>query len=209
MPYINISKLVDKNDVQIIFNVALDILSNKPANVNQTLNLIGDLLPEIKKVSLLNENRGEELDPVLGRLYCYAANRFLMEEGSQGVTLLSVYKVNIEWISEINSLIEVADSSLALYNNIYDAESKPMDMVLSIFDKNSADYKENCVYYDTISKNVYSSRILGKVLAESKTYNLLNKGLSGLFSGIYIPNDIVYESTFDESGKLVDRKSVV
>ena len=203
LPYINISKLVDKNDVQIIFNVALDILSNKPANVNQTLNLVGDLLPEIKKVSLLNENREAELDPVLGRLYCYAANRFLTEEGSQGVTFLSVYKEKIEWISEINSLIEVADSSLALYNNIYDAESKPMDMVLSIFDKDSAEYKENCGYYDTISKNVYSSRILGKVLAESKTYNLLNKGLSGLFSGIYIPDDIVYESTFDESGKLV------
>ncbi|MDE7257162.1 MAG: hypothetical protein K2N50_04320, partial [Clostridia bacterium] len=94
-PYINVSKLVDKNDIQIIFNVVLDVLGQKTTTTDDVLKLVGDILPEVKKISLLNENRAEELDPVLGRLYCYAANRYLTEEGSAGVWYSEIYAEHI------------------------------------------------------------------------------------------------------------------
>ena len=201
-PYINVSKLVDKKDIQIIFNVVLDVLGQKTSTADDVLKLVGDVLPEVKKISLLSENRAEELDPVLGRLYCYAANRYLTEEGSDGVWYSEIYSEQIEWVSELNSLVSVAEASVNLYNNVA-SSSKPMDMLISIFDKNNPDYAENIAYYDSISKSIYSSRILGKTLATSRIYKLISDGLGNLFEGAYVPGDIVYESTFDKDGNLV------
>ncbi|MCM1437719.1 MAG: hypothetical protein NC131_00710 [Roseburia sp.] len=201
-PYINVSKLVDKKDIQIIFNVVLDVLGKKTSTTEDVLNLVGDVLPEVKKISLLNENRAKELDPVLGRLYCYAANRYLTAEGSDGVWYTDIYAEHIEWVSELNSLVNVAEASVNLYNNI-SSSSKPMDMLVSLFDKGNPSYNENIAYYDSISKSILSSRIVGKTLATSRIYKLICEGLGNLFEGIYIPEDTVYESTFDENGNLV------
>lgn len=201
-PYINVSKLVDKKDIQIIFNVVLDVLGQNTSTTDDVLKLVGDVLPEVKKISLLNENRAEELDPVLGRLYCYAANRYLTAEGSDGVWYSDIYAEQIEWVSELNSLVSVAEASVNLYNNVAEA-SKPLDKLISIFDKNNPDYAENIAYYDSISKSVLSSRLLGKTLATSRIYKLISDGLGSLFEGAYVPEDIVYESTFDKDGNLV------
>ncbi|MDE6557960.1 MAG: hypothetical protein K2K39_02520 [Clostridia bacterium] len=202
-PCINIAKLVDKSDVQTVFALVLDVLGQKTSTVNDTLDLVAKVLPEVKKLSLLNENRAEELDPVLGRLYCYAANRYLTEEGSEGVTYTSVYKEKIEWVSEINSLIDTADSALKLYSNVYETDIQPLDAVVNIFDKNGENYAENCAYYDTVCDNLTKSRVLGKALSTSYVYNLVKKALESTLNGIYIPEDITYDSTFDGDGKLV------
>ncbi len=201
-PYINISKLADKKDIQIIFNIVLDVLGKNTSTTDDVLKLVGDVLPEIKKISLLSENRAEELDPVLGRLYCYAANRYLTAEGSEGVCYSDVYSEHIEWVGELNSLIDVAEASVNLYNNLSSSE-KPLDKVISIFDKDNPEYAANVAYYDNISNSVLSSRILGKTLATSRIYKLIKDGLGSLFEGIYVPENIVYESTFDNEGKLV------
>lgn len=201
-PYINVSRLVNKKDIQIIFNIVLDVLGEKITTTDEVLKLVGDILPEVKKISLLNENRAEELDPVLGRLYCYAANRYLTEEGSAGVRYADIYADNIEWVGEINSLIGVAESSLNLYDNI-SSSSQPLEMLVAIFDKNNNAYNENIAYYDNIAKGVLKSRILGKTLSTSRIYTLIEKGLSSVFKDPYLPEDIVYESTFDQDGNLV------
>ena len=201
-PYVNVSKLIDKKDIQIIFNVVLDVLGEKTSTADDVLKLVGDILPEIKKLSLLNENRAEELDPVLGRLYCYAANRYLTAEGAAGVWYSDIYAEQIEWVGELRSLIDVAEASVNLYNNL-SSSTKPLDKVISIFDKNNPDYDANIAYYDNISKSILSSRLLGKTLATSGIYKLIKDGLGSLFEGIYIPENIVYESTFGADGKLV------
>lgn len=201
-PYVNVSKLVNKKDIQIIFNLVLDVLGQKTATTNDVLNTVADVLPQIKKISLLNENRAEELDPVLGRLYTYAANRFLTEEGSEGVYYTDIYGENIEWVGEINALLDVADASVNLYRNVA-AGKAPLDAVISIFDKDNPDYAQNIAYYDEVTNSVLSSRLLGKTLATSKMYTLIENALGGLFDGIYIPRDLVYETTYDDNGGLV------
>lgn len=201
-PYLNISKLADKKDIQTVFNLVLDVLGTKLSTTDDVLNLVGDVLPQLKKISLFDTDNAEETDPVLGRLYCYAANRYLTEEGAEGVWYTDIYAEKIEWVAEINSLIDVADASLNLYKNI-SAYKKPIDALIAIFDKNNPAYVENIAYYGNISKSVLKSRILGKTLATSKIYSIIEKGLGGLFDGIYIPRGIVYESTFDKNGNLL------
>ena len=203
-PYINVSKLVNKKDVQIIFNVVLDLLTNKTSGVNDVINLVGDILPSVQKLSLLSQNRAEELDPVLGRLYCYAANRYLTEEGSEGVTYASVYEENVAWIDEINKLIDVADSGLQLYRRVYREGAEAKDTLLDIFDKSSENYDANVKNYDDICKQLYRSKLLGKTLASSYICKTVTNALDGMLSGVYIPQNIKYENTYDESGKVVE-----
>ena len=201
-PYVNVSQLVNKNDIQIVFNLVLDVLGKKTTTTNEALQLVADVVPQIKKLSVLNGDRAEELDPVLGRLYCYAANRYLTEEGSAGVNYMDIYAENIEWIGEINALLDVADASVNLYKNLSKSQ-KPLDAVIEVFDRDNPDYAQNIACYDEITKSVYSSRLIGKTLATSRIYTLIEKALSGLFDGVYIPRDLVYESTFNDKGELV------
>ncbi len=201
-PHINVSKLVNKKDIQIIFNLFMDLLGEKINTRNDVLRVVADVLPQIKKISLLNENRAEELDPVLGRLYCYAANRYLTEEGSEGVCYTDIFRENIEWVSEINALMDVTEASVNLYNNIA-SDKQPLEAVIAVFDKSNPDYEENIKYYDDITKSVLSSRIIGKTLSTSRIYRLIESALSNLFEGIYVPRDLVYETTYNVKGEVV------
>ncbi|MDE6374066.1 MAG: hypothetical protein K2L72_06155, partial [Clostridia bacterium] len=166
-PYINISKLVTKQDAQKLFNIVLDVLTNKTTTLTDTLDLIGKLIPEIQTLSMLSADRSKEFNPVLGRLYCYAANRYLSEEGSAGITYAEIYEEKIDWVGEINSLISVSDSALKLFNNVYVAGGQPQDMLLTVFDKTDKNYKDNCGYYDDICDSIIKSRLLGKALSTS------------------------------------------
>lgn len=201
-PYINISKFVDKKDIRIIFNLVLDVLGQRVSTTDEVLQMTADVLSQVRKISLLNEKRAEELDPVLGRLYCYAVNCYLTEEGAEGVDYSDIYGENIEWLSEINSFMDVTEASVNLYRNVA-KDNKPLDAVNSVFDKDNPDYEENIKYYDDITKCVLSSRILGKTLATSKMYTLIENALGNLFEGIYIPRDMVYETVYNDKGELV------
>lgn len=201
-PYVNISKLVNKKDIQIIFNLVMDMLGQNTSTTDDVLKTVADVLPRIRKISLLNENRAEELDPVLGRLYAYAANVYLTEEGAEGINYADIYGENIEWVGEINAFLDATEASVKLYGNLKSVE-KPMGAVVSVFDKENPDYEENIGYYDKITKSVLSSRILGKTLATSKIYTLIESALGSLFEGIYIPRDIVYETVYNDRGELV------
>lgn len=201
-PHINVSKFVNKNDIQIIFNLVLDVLGQNVGTTNDVLNLVADVVPQLKKISLLNENRADELDPVLGRLYCYAANRYLTEEGADGISYAEIYRENIEWVGEINSLLNVAEASVNLYCNVASA-AEPLDALVSVFDKNNPDYDENIKYYGDITNCLLRSRILGKTLARSRVYKLIESALGNLFDGIYIPRNLVYETEYNDRGELV------
>ena len=201
-PYINVSKLVNKKDIRIIFNIVLDVLGQSTSTTSDVLKLVADVLPQVKEISLLSENRAEELDPVLGRLYAYAANCYLTEEGAEGVKYSDIYEENIEWVSEINGLLDVAEASLSLYNGITPS-NKPVSMLVEVFDKNGAHYADNIRNFDSITEGVMNSRLLGKTLATSKIYTLIKNALGNLFNGIYIPQDIVYENTLDADGNPV------
>lgn len=203
-PYINISKLASKKDIQIVFNLVLDVLGQKVTTTDDVLQTVADVLPQVRKISLLSENRAEELDPVLGRLYAYAVNCYLTEEGAEGVAYEEIYCENIEWVSEINAFLDAAEASVKLYGNVA-AEGKPLDAVISVFDKDNPDYEQNIKYYDSITRSVLSSRILGKTLTTSKMYTLIESALGGLFEGIYIPHDLVYETVYNDKNEPVQK----
>lgn len=203
LPYLNVSRAVSKRDVQILFNVVIDLLGSDASTVNDTVSLVGKILPQVEKISWLSNDRAKELNPVLGRLYTYAANRFLTSEGSAGVTYHSVYAENIDWVSEIRSLVKVAESAVDIYGNLPTESEDPMDIVISLFDKENTNYRDNIKNFEKICTSLEQSKLLGNVLSSSYISNLLRTALGQSFEGIYIPEKINYANTYDAKGKLI------
>lgn len=208
LPYLNIAKFVSKQDAQILFNVAIDVLTGSAANANDTMNLIAEILPKIKKLSLLSEERAEEVNPVLGRLYCYAANTFLTEADSEGVTYAAVYREKIDWTGEIRSLIDGSDAVFALYDYAYEQDAQPLKILNNLFDKNNAHYQDICESYDLLCDNLSDSHILGQVLSTSKMYKTIYGAVSGVMPETYLPQNIQYDSKFDADGNVISTGEV-
>lgn len=205
-PYINISKLATKDDVNTVFEIVLDLLSNQKAESTRKLDELGiikKILPNIRNLSLLDENREAEFDPVLCRLYTYAANKYLTTTNSDGLKFTDLYEENISWVNEINNLLDVSEAALHLYENIYSPDVQPLDMLNQLFDADDPKYAENNEYYDAVCDRLIKSKLIGKVLTTSYVYNFIKSGLNSVFAGIYIPEGLVYESTFDDNGNLI------
>ena len=75
------------------------------------------------------------MDPLLGRVYCFVENKYLTNEGYDGITYAEIKAENISWVDEINALISVSTDILTLYENINVPDTEVIDMILSIFDK--------------------------------------------------------------------------
>ena len=202
-PYINVSKLVNKRDVQTVFNIVIDVLGNGGIKKGEELKFIAEISPKIKDLSLLGDDKAEEIDPVLGRLYCYAANTYLTEEGSEGVEYADIYREHISWTSEINALLNVADSVVTLYDNCFKGNADPMTALAELFNKNAPAYSGNMECFDAITDCALNSRVFGKVLSTSKLYKIIENALSGQFNEIYIPHGLMYENEYSDGGELV------
>lgn len=127
-PRLNVRHLINKKDVRLILDVALSFLADRNNTDGEeeavdALNLVETLLPDLGKLSILGTSRADEIDPVLTRLYCYVENKYLTAEGEEGVTYKSIADEKVEWLDEINVLLDVTKDALGLWKNIYAAVS--------------------------------------------------------------------------------------
>lgn len=202
-PYISVNKLLTKRDVQTVLEVALSFLAGGQSE--EPLEIVKNILPEIEKLSIFGTERAEEMDPVLGRMYCLLENVYLTEEGQEGLRYSEVKNEKVSWGKEIRSLIGVADELLTLYDNVYAEGGEPLDMVLKVFDKDDEHYSENIKIYDNLCEVVSDSKLVGRVLSSGFMTKTLKSALSGVSENIYIPAKIAYANTYDEDGKLIAR----
>lgn len=203
-PSISVNKLLTKKDVKIALDIVLSLLAERGDESAGVPETIKALLPRIQELSLLSTERAEELNPVLGRLYCYIENKYLTEEGQDGIRYSEVKGLNADWNGELRRLISAADGLFTLYGNVYDGQ-EPLKSVLKIFDENDENYAENISIYDELCESVADSVLLGRALASNKITNILREQLSAVGENIYVPARLVYENTYDKDGSLISR----
>lgn len=202
-PYIKVSHLLNKNDVRLILKIALSFISGEQ-QTDDVLNMVKSLLPEVKQLSILQTSRAKELDPVLSRMYCYIENKYLTAEGESGITYEAVANENIKWLDEINVLLDVAGDALTLWDNIYEEDKDALDIALSIFDTAGSDYAENVRCFNNIRYALERSKIIGTALSTSYVYDMLIKALSTVSENIYIPENLVYNTTVNADGSVTN-----
>lgn len=193
-PYLGLQKLVSKEDIRSFMNIFLTVLSKRGEGTG-TFDMIRAITPRIKELSLFAGGKGESVDPVLARVYCYLQNSYLKAEGAEGYSYNALVKEQVAWTDEINRLLDVAEDVYTVYDDVKDAESAVFNRILYIFDNGNPNRIRDIELYDKISQQISSSRILGKTLSSSFFRSTLTDGLGQLFTDFYIPTDIVYENT--------------
>lgn len=200
-PYLTVNHLITKNDVKTVLNVALSVISGE--YTDDTLQTVKSIMPEISKLSILQSERKSEFNPVLGRMYCLFENEYLTLEGETGVTYSEIAADGIDWIGEINTLLDISDDSITLYGNLFTEGREALDIIKSLFDENDANYAENIRIYDKITLCLSDSRVLGRALSTGWFYLTILEGLSSAFENVYLPRDVVYNNVYDSNGKLI------
>lgn len=200
-PCFNLNHLLTKRDAQIAMKAVLAFLSKE-----NTLDLVKKQLPQIEQLSIFGTKRKDEMNPVLGRMYCYLENKFLGGEGYDGITYKEIKKANIAWGEEIRSLVSVSENLIALYENL-GGGSVNLDMLRSLFDEDHARYGENIGLYDGVCEVVSDSALLGKVLSSGYMMKQITNLLKGI-GNVYIPENVEFDNLYDGSGNLVSHGEI-
>lgn len=202
-PHLTINHLFTKRDAQIVLDIVLSILSNE-IKVSDPHTIATVLIPDIEELSILSSKRSSEMDPVLGRLYCYLDNKYLTDADEDGITYAEIKDEPVKWTKEIRALLSVADGLVTMYDKIQGSEGANIfTTVTSLFDETNEDYEANVAMYEELTEVVSDSVILSKVLCSDKVYNLLSTQLKSISENIYLPRKLPYENRYDEEGNLI------
>lgn len=199
-PYLTVKHVITKNDVKVVLNVVLSVLAG--GDTGDTLALVKRIVPEIEKLSILSSDRKAEFNPVLGRMYCLFENLYLTADGEDGVTYSEINSDGIDWIGEINGLLEVVDDATTLYDNLSSIEGEALDIVKILFNEENVHYAENMRAYDEVCRLLTGSRVMGRALSTHFVYKKIYEGLTSLSENVYIPEKINFNNTYDKDGNV-------
>ena len=202
-PYLTVNHLFTKRDARIVLGIVLDILANN-IDVGNPHSIATNLIPNIEELSILSTKRSHEMDPVLGRLYCFLDNKYLTDDGEDGITYAEVKDESVYWTRELRALLSVADGLLTMYDKVTGSEDKNIfTAVTSLFDEENEDYNDNVKMYEELTDVISDSKILSKVMCSNKVHSLLNDQLRKVSENIYFPKKLIYENTYDDKGNLI------
>ena len=202
-PYFKINHLLTKRDAQLVLNIVLSVLSNE-IDVASPQTIADVLVPNIEELSIISSYRSKEVDPVLGRLYCFLDNLYLTDEGEDGITYAEVKNETVKWTKEIRALISVADGLATMYGSIQNSDDDNLfNNVSSLFDESNPDRVKNSRKYEKLVDVISDSALMSKVLCSQKIYNLLSEQLKNVSKETYLPQNISYENKYDSAGKLI------
>ena len=199
-PHLTINHLFTKKDARIVLDIVLSVLAGE-IDVDSPLTIAKNLIPHIEELSILSSERSGEMDPVLCRMYCYFDNKYLTDEGKDGITYASVKNEEVHWTNEIRALLHVSDAMFTMYDHV-NAGQDFLTGVVSIFDEENENYAENIKAYEELTEVVADSSLIGKVLNSGKINKFLKEQLSKVSQSIYVPEKIDYENRYDSEGNL-------
>lgn len=201
-PYLTLQQLVKKNDFRVFLNIFLTAIAESGEGTD-TFGLIRTLMPKIKELSLFDSGNSTAVDPVFARMYCFVQNAYLKAEDADGYSYNALLQEDVKWTKEIVALLDVAEDCFTIYDDVRGGESAVFNQLLYIFHESNPNRERDTELFDAVEDRISSSRILGKTLATSFIHKLLVDGLSQLFEGTYVPDNIVYETTYTENGNVL------
>lgn len=195
-PYINLSKILQKSDVKVLYRMMTKLLTSDFSQTEDVIDTVTELLPDIEQLSILSSARKDEFDPVLGRLYCYVANVYLSGAESEGVTYREIAEKKVAWIDEIRDLLTVADNGIALYKEAMSVEGDTMTKLLSIFDETRENYQANMQRFDATCEVIADSKLIGCVLSTDLLHDMLATAFTAVSENMYVPESVMYENQY-------------
>ena len=209
--YIKPSSLLNENDSRIVLNAILDIIELKEeygSDKDFALIVTRQLVKYISQLSIIDTNRSEELNPVLKRLYAYVDAKYLSTPYSSNINDKEIirnkkrmddiiykdkYYNNIDWVKELNILVNSVEDVLVIYNDVYIGDRDGFSATLAIFDETNKNYSRNIRIYHELVEKLSESKVLGEALSSI----LVNSTIEGFIDefiapSFKLPNNINY-----------------
>lgn len=222
LPYIKVSSILTKADTNVLFDVMMCFLQIDMDSYDtfDILEATLDAVAYIEDLSIFSDERKDEFDPILARLYSYINEVYLKSNKSTASYGYSTESIDnylefinsgVEWTTELKVLLGTTNNIYSIYKNVYNEEEYEnssnkdeyiINAVFDLFNKNSQNYYQNIENFDAILDNLSDSKILGKVLSTSFIYENIENALSSAIPNITLKEDIVYENTYDSLGRI-------
>lgn len=218
--YFTPSVIITKNDAKMLMKavigvLALDVMQGD--TVQRILNISDGIIPYIKQLSILSQERKTEANPVLSRLYKYLDENMVSKAMAEStgsnaeIKTQLVYDAIIEnadqidWISEIQTLLDTGANVCKLGKNVYDPTKEYKDMeylnlVFSVFEGEKK--TENIGYYNSIQNSLSNSLLLGAVLQSTAIHDKLVGALKNVAPEVYISKNISYANSGEAKGEI-------
>ena len=220
--YIKPSNLLTSDDARLVLNALLEVININEIYKNDKnfgLKVVDGVVTYVKKLSILNSNRSDELNPVLKRLYAFVDAKYLVatstnneevndtaqlrkQKKMEEIIYKSDYYNNIDWVNELNLLVNSVEDVLLIYEDVFIGNRDPFTAILEIFNEDSRNYSRNIkLYHDLVNRLEYS-KVLGEAISSSLVNDAIEKTMSTvLVEGFTIPKNIVY-ATEEIDGEL-------
>ncbi len=208
---IKLNQLLSKQDIANILKGAFSLLATpKDATTTELIKIYTDtLVPVLENLSILQDDRASEMNPVFVRLFTALDNMNLKKRNPDSYDTLEKIKKsandNVEWTKEIRNLLGTADNLVTLLSNVGSeiANSNSftpeliVEAIFNIFDPSDPNYEVNNSEYTEIETVLKRSKVLGKVLGLSITDDFIKNLIQSNYENAYVPTDINYVDVYN------------
>ena len=206
--YINISYILNKNDIRELLNLMMDVLDlqeeGEELNMESLLKYSKHIINYLSRLSLFKEKNRDKINPVIMRVYALLEANYLLDSEGNGRELDYTDKSykTIDFMGEITTLISYLSDMVTLYNSAMEEEldfsaENAITSINTLLNKGN-----NMQILDNIINYIASSRILGEVLESSLIREQIEGVLSNVSEDITIPSNMRYANMYNENGSI-------
>lgn len=212
---LKVSHLLVKEDINVLLTPVLKLLSvSKNATDADKLKIYSEnLVPALKQLSIINDaNKKTELNGVLERVFVCVDNMYSESNVSvQNVEAVASTQVNVDWTSEIKSLLDTLASGCDLIRNLNSSisdfklsdKNKIIELMFKIFHgETEAQTNQTIAAYEAIETQLTQSKIVDKVLSMSFINKAFIGALTSTYPSVYVPENIRFYDVDGDPGEL-------
>lgn len=208
---IKLNQLLSKKDIANILKSVFSLLATpKEATMTEKIKVYTDtLVPVIENLSILQDDRKAEINPVLERLFTAIDNLSLKKRNPENYDSLEKVQRSanqgVEWTKEIRNLLGTTDNLVTLLSNVGSEMTNSssftpqlvVEAIFNIFNPEDPNYESNSRDYNEIEQILKKSKVLGKVLGLSVSDTLIKNLIQSNYENAYIPTNINYVDVYE------------
>lgn len=203
LPFVKPSYLINQSDLVVAFDLFSELVNKGLFEENvDYVDLALSVAPYVHNLHMFtdaNKNR-TTINGVMGRIYSYVEQQLLNVAPENAFAHYSDNS-NINWIDELNHLVDVAPDVNNLYQKIEDGQqnSKNISQIVSeIVNDNKL-----LASYDKILDFISNSKVGATVLSEDFVNDFIVDSIKTTLPEFEMPENVVYANSYDNNGNLI------
>ena len=216
--HISAKDIINKDNMLCAYKILNYILAynyelSDDASDEDMLILVENIIPYLDNLSIFYPENSDKLDNLYKRIYAFVQYNYLQEDKSDLVVdqLSTKYYISkeydsINWIYELNSIVDSAGDLLYMYKMIdinFDDSNAIIDLIFSIYNPLDPNYEDFSARMDKIIAYLSSSKLLPEVLASNFIYSSIEEALTSSFENYQMPK-LKYANTYDKYGSVIE-----